>query len=60
MAYTNRQKADFYLAKWNTVQYNPTLLAIYWQLYKAYDQADKALKQLDLFNKRNTHLKRKT
>lgn len=59
MAYTNRQKADFYFDKWQKVQFNATLLNLYWRLYKAYDSADKALRELDAFNKQHPYLKRK-
>lgn len=59
MAYTNRQKAEFYLGKWNSVQFNPTLMNLYWRLYKAFDMADKAYVELEAFNSKHQHLKRR-
>jgi len=49
MAYTSRQKADYYLEKFNGETFNPTLSKIYWQLYKAFDNADKGLKLLSQY-----------
>lgn len=57
MAYTNRQKADFYRGKFEAITFSPTLSKIYWRLYVAYDNADKALKDLDVFKKRNAFIK---
>lgn len=53
MAYTNEQKAEYYLQKYKEVVYSPPLARIYWQLYKSYNDAGKALKQLEIFRKNN-------
>lgn len=51
--YTNKQKAIYYLEKYNGVLYNPLLCAIYWKLYKAYNEVDKAHKMLEDYRQQN-------
>lgn len=53
MAYTNRQKADYYLEKFNSSIFNEPLSKIYWQLYKGFDNADKGLCLLAEYRKKN-------
>jgi len=49
MAYTNRQKANYYLDKFNAETYNPVLSKLYWQLYKGFDMVDKATQSLEVY-----------
>lgn len=57
MAYTNRQKANFYLEKYNEVYFSTEFSSIYWGLYKAYDSADKLLVRLKELRKRHPSFK---
>lgn len=51
MAYTYRQKANYYLDKFNAETFNPVLSKLYWQLYKGFDSVDKATQNLMVYRK---------